>query len=243
MKKQIIINPQWQGGNDPVTCYSAEELERFYLSDMDFTEVPVYRRPALQTEHHIIGFPDIKVQMESASALLREHKADRIFAVGGGCDADIPVMAYLNERYEGDLLVKILISGSGLFPRTIRKPLTPGQFIQFGGRDFDQPEIVYMKKTHMCHIPPKYPDRIWKTLEEKTYRHIYVHLDLDVIDPEEFPNTPLPVGGGVSQDFLLRMLRPIIHHNSFVGLGLYEYAPCNLKLEFINTIMQLMTGE
>lgn len=266
MNKQIIINPQWQGGNDCITYYGARELKRFYLSGMHVTEVPIYSNTALQIEHGIIGFADIKAQMESASTLLRKQSADDIFAIGGGCDADVPIIAYLNERYRGNLLViwcdahgdfnspeesetglffgmpaRILIEGSSLFPNTIRKSLVPRQFIQLGGRDFDQSEMTYMKQAHICHVPVEKPDSIWKVLKENTFRHIYIHLDLDVMDPNEFPNTPLPVSGGISQDFLLKMLRYVKRKDHLVGLGLYEYAPCNHKLEFIHTIVQLMT--
>lgn len=265
MKKQIIINPQWQGGNDFITYSGAEELKQLYLSGIDFAEVPVYKNTKLQTEHGIIGFSDIKEQMESASALLKEHSADCIFAIGGGCDADIPIIAYLNERYCNNLLViwcdahgdmnapeesetglffgmpvRILIEDNGLFSGTIRKPLTPDQIIQFGGRDFDSPEIAYMKANHIRYIPPEKPDSIWNTLKGNARRPIYIHLDLDVINPKEFPNTPLPVNGGVSQAFLLNMLRHVKQNYSLVGLGLYEYAPCNQKSDFINAVVQFM---
>ena len=36
MKTQIIINPQWQGGNDLITYDGAIELEQLYLPGIDF---------------------------------------------------------------------------------------------------------------------------------------------------------------------------------------------------------------
>lgn len=266
MKKQIIINPQWQGGNDLTTYYGAEELKQLYLSGIEFTEALVCKNAVSPAKHHIIGFSDIKAQMESVSMLLNKQNASHIFSVGGGCDADIPVISYLNEQYGSDLLViwcdahgdlnapeesetglffgmpaRILIEGDGLFPDTIRKPLTTEQLVQFGGRDFDPPEVLYMNSNHICHIPPEKPSGIWDVLEQSSFRQIYIHLDLDVIEPAEFPNTPLPVNSGISQEFLLKMLYHIKQNHSLVGLGLYEYAPCDHKSDFISTIVKLMT--
>ena len=53
--------------------------------------------------------------------------------------------------------------------------------------------------------------------------HIYIHLDLDVIDPVEFPNTPLPVAGGLHCKEVCNILD--MFADKLVGAGIYEYAP------------------
>ncbi len=37
--------------------------------------------------------------------LLTEDAPDRLFTLGGGCDADVPGIVYMNEKYHGELAV------------------------------------------------------------------------------------------------------------------------------------------
>lgn len=40
--------------------------------------------------------------MQSAYERLREDAPDKVFILGGGCDADVPVIVYLSEKYQSD---------------------------------------------------------------------------------------------------------------------------------------------
>ncbi len=102
----------------------------------------------------------------------------RIFSIGGGCDADVPVISHLNKLYDGNLFVlwldahgdlnspeesktglfygmpaRILIDGRDIFPDIIERPLMPHQIIHIGGRDFDKPELGYIKKITYSVFP------------------------------------------------------------------------------------------
>ena len=99
--------------------------------------------------------------MQSAYERLREDAPDKVFILGGGCDADVPVIVYLSEKYQSDLTIIWLDahgdlitpgeSASSLFYgvplRSImdeqcfgllrnRRPLSISQVIHIGGRDF-----------------------------------------------------------------------------------------------------------
>lgn len=103
--------------------------------------------------------------MQSAYERLREDAPDKVFILGGGCDADVPVIVYLSEKYQSDLTIIWLDahgdlntpgeSASSLFYgvplRSImdeqcfgllrkRRPLSISQVIHIGGRDFDEAE-------------------------------------------------------------------------------------------------------
>lgn len=43
--------------------------------------------------------------MQSAYERLREDAPDKVFILGGGCDADVPVIVYLSEKYQSDLTI------------------------------------------------------------------------------------------------------------------------------------------
>ena len=260
----ILVNPQWQGGGDPVTYHGVKEFEGIYLSEHGFVEVPIDLDAALETRHGIIGYDAIKTQMARAFQLLTHQNVSRIFAVGGGCDADVPVIAYLNERYEGKLLVlwcdahgdlnapeesktglfygmpaRVLMGESGLFTDVIRRPLSPRQFIHIGGRDFDEAEKRFIARSNLTCYPDITAEKVREILAGET-RYLYVHLDLDVLSPDAFPNTPLPVEGGMSKRAVLTLLEEVAGSPAFVGLGVYEYVPCGNRSEFIGTIVDLV---
>jgi hypothetical protein len=55
--KKILINGQWQGGADISTFYGAKEIERLYLSAINYEEANVSSSDArcLPVENNIVG--------------------------------------------------------------------------------------------------------------------------------------------------------------------------------------------
>ena len=104
--KKTYINPQWQGGGDLSTYAGAEEIKE-YLAGQDFVTLPVSTDEAEMAvrKNRIKGYDALHRQMHSAYNYLRTDAPDKIFALGGGCDADVPAIVYLCERYRGDLSV------------------------------------------------------------------------------------------------------------------------------------------
>ena len=189
--------------------------------------------------------------MQSAYERLREDAPDKVFILGGGCDADVPVIVYLSEKYQSDLTIIWLDahgdlntpgeSASSLFYgvplRSImdeqcfgllrnRRPLSITQVIHIGGRDFDEAESAFIKETGMTAYSVRDirsdRDLIHRKIEGIHSEHIYVHFELDVIDPGDFLNTPLPVDNVLSGEEVYDILVAV--SDRLVGLGIYEYA-------------------
>jgi arginase len=264
--KKIYINPQWQGGADLVTYNGAEEIIK-YLAGQDYVLLPVSADEAEMAikKNGIRGFDVLRKQMHSAYDRIQEDTPDKIFTLGGGCDADVPSIVYLSEKHQGDLTVIWLDahgdlntpgeSASSLFYgmplRSLmddqcfgllrnRCPLSISQIIHIGGRDFDEAESTFIKETGLVAYSVQDiqsdSDLIHRIVEGIRSDHIYIHLDLDVIDPVEFPNTPLPVAGGIHCKevcYILDMLA-----DKLVGLGVYEYAPSGARNAFIEKLIQ-----
>jgi len=264
--KKIYVNPQWQGGADLSTYAGAEEIKE-YLVGQDFVTLPVSTDEAEMAvrKNSIKGFDAIRRQMHSAYNHLRADAPDKIFSLGGGCDADVPVIVYLCEKYRGDLSVIWLDahgdlnapeeSSSSLFYgmplRAVmhdncygllenRSPLNPSHVLHIGGRDLDDAEKAYISKSGMTAYTVQdyrsdmgFIHRISKEIQTK---HIYIHLDLDVIDPAVFPNTPLPVDGGLHCNEVWDILRST--SDRLIGLGIYEYMPVGEQNEFVEKLIQ-----
>ncbi|MEV0148608.1 MULTISPECIES: arginase family protein [unclassified Nonomuraea] len=54
---------------------------------------------------------------------------------------------------------------------------------------------------------------------------VYIHIDLDVLDPETFASVGSPAPGGLQPDQLLAMVRATADRFEIAGLGITEYEP------------------
>lgn len=266
MKNLILVNPQWQGGGDIITYNGAKEFEKLYLNGKKYTTAPVSTEMLPEKSDDIIGYDVIYRQMQDALVLLNESKAERVFTIGGGCDADVPTIAYLNKLYNGKLFViwcdahgdlnspeesqtglfygmpvRILLDGDRRFSQVIEQPLGKEQFIHIGGRDLDTPEEKFIQDNNIFRLPYITAENLYNRLSQHKDWHVYIHLDLDVLSPEEFPNTPLPVPCGESCADMLGLIQYVRTNCLFAGLGLYEYAPCGAENMFIRSVTEAVT--
>lgn len=215
-------------------------------------------------KNNIKGFDIIYKQMHSAYTHLCDKNLDKILMLGGGCDGDVPAIVYLSEKYKGDLTVLWLDahgdlnapqeSSTALFYgmplRSVMDdscfgllenpfPLSPSQIIHIGGRDFDEAEISFIQESDIRAYSVQdirnNHELIDKIIRDIPSNHIYIHLDLDVIDPDDFPNTPLPVENGLHFDEVYTILEAA---DKLVGLGIYEYAPFGKKSPYMEKLIQ-----
>lgn len=264
------MNGQWQGGADLVTFNGAKEIIKMYLVGLDYLILPVSTDISDMEEkkNGILGFNALRRQMQSAYECLRTDAPDKVFVLGGGCDADVPVIVYLSEKYQSDLTVIWLDahgdlntpgeSGSSLFYgmplRSVmdnqcfgllknRCPLSISQVVHIGGRDFDEAESAFIQETRMAAYSVQDirsdSDLIHRIIEGINSEHIYIHLDLDVIDPQDFPNTPLPVDNGLFDNEVLDILTAA--SGRLAGLGIYEYAPSGVRNVFVERLIRFGT--
>ena len=269
--KEILINGQWQGGADLVTFEGAKEIAEMYLAGLDYVILPVSTDISDMEvkKNGILGFNVLRRQMQSAYERLQKDAPDKVFVLGGGCDADVPAIVYLSEKYQGNLTVIWLDahgdlnmpdeSSSSLFYgmplRSVmddhcfgllgnRCPLRISQVIHIGGRDFDEAESAFIKETGIAAYSVQDirsgSDMMHRIIEGTHSEHIYIHLDLDVIDPRDFPNTPLPVDGGLSGKEVYDILTAA--SDRLAGLGIYEYAPSGVRNALVEKLIRFGTA-
>ena len=255
--KAVYVNAQWQGGAD-LSVYDGAEEMKAYLVGQDYTAVPVSVDETDMTvrKNGIRGVDVLSRQMHTAYERLLEDAPDKIFTLGGGCDADVPAIVYLSKKYQRDLTVIWLDahgdlntpeeSVSSLFYgmplRSVMDskcfgllsnefPLCVSQVIHIGGRDFDDTERAFIKESKLTayHVQDVRGDNEFvRSISRKIQSgHIYIHLDLDVMDPSDFPDTPLPVDGGLHFQEVSGILNAFT--DRLAGIGIYEYAPAGSK--------------
>jgi len=173
---------------------------------------------------------------------------DWVVTVGGDCAVDIPPIAAAHARYKDALTVlwidahadvyspQTLPSGAfhGMVVRALlgdgpagltpKRPLTPLQVIIAGERAGDVSEHQYLAKTGLRRYGVDDLDRAFEGLRGP----VYVHIDLDVLEPTAFGSTCYPEPNGVQPQRLIDLVSQV---DDIVGAAITEHAPSSADVD------------
>ncbi|QYC45076.1 Arginase [Nonomuraea coxensis DSM 45129] len=175
-----------------------------------------------------------------------------VVAVGGDCGVELEPVSAARRRY-GDRLVVVwfdahgdlntpesspsgayhgmvlrALTGEGPEGLTAEEPLDPRRIVLAGVRDLDPPESAFVTDAGIR----------WVTMAETGTAEallaaieaaggpdaaVYVHIDLDVLDPDVFLSVGCPTPGGMHPERLLSLVTAIGGRFEVAGLGLMEY--------------------
>lgn len=270
MKKHMnLFFPQWQGGGQDLSTYEgALELKHNYCQGIQLAEVPVGTDAVSAARHNIVGYDEIFQQLVQAKALIRQTRPATIFTVGGGCDADVAPIAYLNDRLKGDLTVlwfdahgdmntpassasryfygmplrALLGEGEAAIVKLTQPHLLPAQLVLLGARALDAAEEEYItdQNIRMFGVQDieQKADSVIEAVKMKGSANIYIHIDLDVLDFVDFPHVPVPAPAGLKSNTLKKLLQKLDQEFKLVGLGLFEYQ--NSGIERIDLLADII---
>jgi arginase len=177
--------------------------------------------------------------------LIREALAgidDLVITVGGDCAVDVAPIAAARARY-GDALTVLWIDahpdvyspqtlpsgafhgmvvrallGDGPAGLTPEQPLAPQQVIVAGERAGAVSEHEYLARTGVRRHGVDDLERAFDRLRGP----VYVHIDLDVLEPAVFGSTCYPEPGGVRPQRLVDLVSRV---EGIVGAAITEHAP------------------
>jgi arginase len=249
-----LLLPEWQGyGLNADVHRGATALARALFRDREFVTVDAPLEEALRIEAGVLGLASIAPRFERTLDVIRRAAPDRVVIVGGTCGVELAPVAYLNERYAGDLAVLWLdahadlntpasspsghfhgmalrtLLGEGPEPctRPIARPLRPGQVFLIGVREFDPSEAEHVSR----HGIPVLDDdafldvtRVVDLLRARGCRRLYVHFDVDVLNPEGFPAALMHApGGGPTLELAASLISTLAAELDVVGFSVLEY--------------------
>ena len=248
-----LLYPEWQGsGHAREVQQGAITIARELFPDTAFLTIESPHDETLARVERVNGLRSIAPRFRSAMARLRAEAADRIFTVGGTCGVEAAPVGYLNERYGGDLAVVWLDahgdlntpesspSGNfhGMILRTLlgegpaeivsdlRRPLSPEQVFLAATRDLDPPEMEFITERAIAATPPNQfsdPRGLVEKIKSRGFTHVYLHLDLDALNPADFPNTLMRTPGGPGLGEVCAMMQAISRALEVVGFSIVEY--------------------
>ncbi|MEU4239709.1 arginase family protein [Actinoplanes sp. NPDC026619] len=234
-RRTVLEVGQWQGSGSPTArrlAVGAAELAALVPGDKR-VRVPIPDEPSSTdllarnlAAIRAVGFEpptvtvggDCGVEIAPIEAALAAH-GDGLVVVWFDAHADLNTPdSSLSGAFHGMVLRTLLGDGpAALLPnRTLR----PEQVVLAGVRALDPAEKDYIEAAGIARVEPAF------LLEAVgAAKAIYIHIDLDVLDPETFTSVGAPEPDGMTPDQLVTAVRSLTERFPLAGLGITEYQP------------------
>ncbi|WP_217606677.1 arginase family protein [Chitinophaga sp. GbtcB8] len=249
----IFINPQWQGsGLTDELKKGADTLAQYFKTD--FTAIPLSGKE-LTTVYNIIGFYPILEQAESFKQIISDSKLEKISTIGGDCGIEIIPISYLNKVYGNDLFIiyidahadlntpatspsqafhgmplrLLLNEGNELIKQKLFSFIQPGQICYVGLRDLDEAEKIFIEENKIISLTTADYEIIELTIKQSKKNKIYIHLDLDVLDPQEFRHSLFPSDNGLKIKDVANIINNLKESFDVVGICVTECTATTLE--------------
>jgi len=117
-----------------------------------------------------------------------------------------------------------LAGACGLWDAGLAEPVDPARVVLAGARDLDGPEREALERSEVTVIGASLETLVY-TQNALDRAPVFVHLDLDVLDPEFFPAW-MPAPGGLSPDKLYDLLEAVAGECEVIGVEVTDaHAP------------------
>jgi arginase len=238
----VLCVPQWQGSGSPLAprlTAGARRTAELVAADARVT-VPVLEADGGMAA----GVRALDVLLENLR-LTEDALAgidDVVVTAGGDCGVELAPVAAARARY-GDRLTVLWIDahpdvstpqtlpsgsfhgmvlrtllGEGSAPLTPDAPLAPEQVVLAGVRSYESGQREYIEQAGIRSYGVADLERALDGLSGP----VYVHVDLDVLDPAEFASTCYPEPDGVS---VQRVIDLVARVENIIGASITEHAP------------------
>ena len=249
-----LVVPEWQGsGRESAVGQAARTLAATFTG-AEFVEIHAPDQEALVVDEGVIGLSSIAARAKETLAAIDQRRPARILTIAGTCGAELAPVTYLSERYKSDFAVvwldahgdlntpqsspsarfhgmilrTLMGDGAPALASLVRRPVAPTQIVLAGVRSLDRDEATFISDAAISRLGPSdllVPDRIVGRLRSGGFTKIYVHVDLDVLDPVEFPDVLVPAPGGISASVLTETIQALATAFEIVGLSVVEFRP------------------
>ena len=159
---------------------------------------------------------DCGVELAPVAAARARH-GDRLTVLWIDAHPDVSTPQTLPSGSFHGMVLRTLL-GEGAAPLVPEQPLAPQQVILAGVRSFELGQREYIEDVG---IRWHRVEDIERALDDVT-GPVYVHVDLDVLDPIEFASTCYPEPDGVPLQRLIDVLSDV---DDVVGASITEHAP------------------
>ncbi len=251
-----LLLPEWQGyGLGADVHHGATALAReWFRDDHDrlTIDAPVTEAAPLRVDDGVLGLASIAPRFIRTLDELRRRAPERVRVAGGTCGVELAPIAYLNERYNGELTVvwldahadlntpgsspsghfhgmvlrSLLGDGPPAIVDRMPRPLQPSQVVLVGPRDVDPPESAFATASNIPILGDDAFDDlsiVEAVLSARNARQIYIHFDVDVLAMATFGGALLPTPpGGPTLTQAAALIAHLQARFDVVGLSVLE---------------------
>ena len=250
MPATFVVIPQWQGSVSARAMRLADGAEAIRgdlpASATRSVEVPVGAGEALDTG--VLRYSSLRRVADAAREELAALSG-QIVVIGGDCgvavpaveraiaaDADTTVLWFdahpdLNSAETspsgafGGMALRALL-GEGPEGLVVTPPVRPERVIVCGARDIDPGEQDYLERAgiRLLHVDElAEPAPLLAAIGDAT--SVYVHIDLDVLDPGAVNGLDYPMPFGLSVEALTGLVNAVRERTSVIGATIAGFAP------------------
>ncbi|MBE9062934.1 arginase family protein [cf. Phormidesmis sp. LEGE 11477] len=114
--------------------------------------------------------------------------------------------------------------------------LVPNQIFLVGTRELDESEQAFISRNRLRIFSVNSVNQVQNyqllsAISAAGFRKIYIHLDLDVLEPTSFPHVVCRTPKGISVDRLKQLLSELIDRFEVVGGSVLEFLPVESSVE------------
>ncbi len=264
----FFVIPEWQGSGSSRAMRLAEGADhiRAELPVKATTVIGVPPEAGSDEGSGILRLSSLRAVRDATSAALKTATG-RLIIIGGDCGVDLAGIQHAqasNERlaviwldahadlntatsspsgaFHGMVLRSLLGDGSEVL--LAGEPIDPALLILAGTRALDDDELAFINKTPLTMISPDAltADSIRDALQTCGATAVYLHVDLDILDPAEFTSIGYPEPFGVSVSTLLEVIAAAKATLPLVGAAVTEFAPAtpDAAADDLGTILRII---
>lgn len=268
----FFVMPQWQGSASSRAMRLAEgaALLREDLPRSARVDVPVPLEAGDALGTPVARLSSLIHARDAARVLLAETTGTPII-VGGDCASSLPGLEAAVRRHGSENLAVLWFDahpdlqhpstspsgaasgmtmrhalGDGADDLRAEHPISSKRLVLVGTREQDPEEAEELRRLDITPIAVLRPESGAATLAAQLTgaTHVYVHIDLDVLDPAEFASVHAPVPFGLEVAHLTSVLREVLATLPLAGASICEFAPADAETanDDLPTVLRILAA-
>ena len=255
MPATFVVVSQWQGSGSSRALRLADGAEaiRGDLPAGSTRTVAVPLEAGDELGSGLARLGSLQLVRERTLAVLADVD-DWALTVGGDCGVSLAGVEHSLGATEGDLAVvwfdahpdlnTVETSPSGAFSGMVLRtllgdgvdalvpavPLAPSRLVLAGARSVDDGEAAYLDASGIAQVGAdalETPDGLVAAVAATGAASVYLHIDLDVLDPAEIAGVAEPVPFGLTTAQLVQAIRAVKAHHRVAGATIAGFSPAS----------------
>ncbi len=230
--------------------------------------IPVSDEIKRVEENGIIGYKQILEQTRTAIQILNKSNPNKIVTLGGECSVSVVPFTYLANKYKDTAMIwidahpditlpedktyngyhamaaaAIMGKGDKNIISELPAAINPEKILFVGLRDWEREQIKYRQQEYgIKHLTPQETsnnsDKILNWIKSTDAKHIVIHFDMDVLEPDEIIPAVGVVPNGMKIKEVIRVINDISKEYDITGLTVAEPMP-RIAIKLRNMLVQL----